>query len=158
MSDDLTGQILLEGEGSLGARLKLYRLEIGLTQEQMAAAMEVSVRAYQSYERNERAPSAEALAPLAKRDLNFNWLFTGLGEMRLSGGQASGPAEAEGLDAELLVNCMVALEDELEAHGLELSPEKRGRAVALIYQLYNQGGETRGRDSLIKQIVRAVSA
>lgn len=62
-------------------RLRTARDELGLTQAEMAARMGISLRAYQTYEANERQPRANDVAALADAGIDLNWLLTGLGRM-----------------------------------------------------------------------------
>ncbi len=51
--------------GFIGKRLKALRVENKYTVEEMAKLLDVSVRAYRSYEKSERDPSTMSLAILA---------------------------------------------------------------------------------------------
>lgn len=62
---------------AIGARLKKVRDDLGLTQKDMAARIGVSPRTWQSWERAEYYPTAEALQHLAIQGTDVNWVLTG---------------------------------------------------------------------------------
>jgi transcriptional regulator with XRE-family HTH domain len=65
--------------------LKKLREILGLTQEEMAQLLGVSLRAYQAYEKGSMEPKVGKLEMLAKKyRVNLNWLITGEGEMFLT--------------------------------------------------------------------------
>ena len=76
-------------------RLRTVRETMRWTQVEMAERMGVSLRAYQTYEGNERQPRATDVAPLAELGINLNWLLTGLGPMRNEQVLANGFGEAD---------------------------------------------------------------
>lgn len=57
-------------------RIKETREEIGLTQTQVAATLEISQSAYAKYERGTVEPNIEAIGKLADLyDVSIDWLF-----------------------------------------------------------------------------------
>ncbi|AEA33660.1 helix-turn-helix domain-containing protein [Hippea maritima] len=74
--------------GSLGERLKAIRQAKGLSQKEMAEIMDVTLRAYQRYEKDEQKASYEKLARIVYelKDINSNWLLTGEGDMFIKNG------------------------------------------------------------------------
>ena len=70
-------------KSSLGERLKTIREQKSLSQKEMAKIMDVTLRAYQRYEKDEQKASYEKLVRIINelKDINPNWLLTGEGEM-----------------------------------------------------------------------------
>lgn len=65
-----------------GKKLKEIRKSLSATQEGMAELLNVSVRSYTSYERNENNPPYSMLVVLCKEfDVNLNWLIADVGSM-----------------------------------------------------------------------------
>lgn len=63
-------------------RLKEWRRQLGLTQQQFCDATGIPLRTLCGYEGGTRRPGEEALAAIAETGCNINWLLTGKGEMR----------------------------------------------------------------------------
>ena len=62
--------------------LQLIRKKLLLSQNDMAEKMDVSYRAYSSYERGERKPTYDFLQKLVEDfNVNLNFLIAGQGEM-----------------------------------------------------------------------------
>jgi len=62
---------------AIGQRLRKVRDDLGLTQTEMASRVSVSPRTWQSWERAEYYPTAEALRFLAEQGEDVNWVLTG---------------------------------------------------------------------------------
>lgn len=62
---------------AVGQRLRKVRDDLGLTQTEMASRVSVSLRTWQSWERGEYYPTAEALRFLAEQGVDVNWVLTG---------------------------------------------------------------------------------
>lgn len=75
---------------TLGARLRLERERLGLTQDAFASALECSKRALINYEKGARSPDADLLAAAASHGTDVQYVITG----RRSAGNLSGPAPA----------------------------------------------------------------
>lgn len=59
-----------------GKRLRLARVNKGLTQPQLASAVGVALRSYQFYEQGRRRPSYELLVKLAiELNVSIDWLL-----------------------------------------------------------------------------------
>lgn len=86
-----------ENTKTVGDRAKDVRKKAGLAQSEIAHALGISVRAWQTLERNEGLPSGETLMQFEKLGINAGWILTGLGPMRLD---EATPAAA--LDSHLL--------------------------------------------------------
>jgi len=62
---------------AIGQRLRKVRDDLGLTQTEMASRVSVSPRTWQSWERAEYYPTAEALRFLAEQGVDVHWVLTG---------------------------------------------------------------------------------
>lgn len=66
----------------IGTRIKKIRLELGYTQEQMAAFFGIRRAGYRRYEGGETTPGVQALKMLADRfNVSLEWLIRGEGSM-----------------------------------------------------------------------------
>lgn len=109
----------------------------------MAAVMGIAHRTYASYERDERVPDAEALAPLVDAGWNANWLLTGEGPERLGatfnkGLQPSGSVEA-GVSHTMNLDVLrmaIGLADQLLGR---TTPPDYAEIVSLIHDLVLEG-------------------
>ena len=64
-----------------GKNLKIIRTHLKATQEKMAEMMNIPLRTYVSYERNENNPPYSMLVTLCKNfNVNLNWFIAGIGE------------------------------------------------------------------------------
>jgi len=80
----------------IAENLKKLREILGLTQEEMAQLLGVSLRAYQAYEKGSMEPKVGKLEILAQKyKVNLNWLVTGEGEIFI-------PQSKENLSPELV--------------------------------------------------------
>lgn len=68
----------------IGARMKLARVSLGLTQEGLADAVGGSKRGIQDNEARNRVPGGEVIAGFIGLGINPVWLLTGEGAMLLS--------------------------------------------------------------------------
>jgi transcriptional regulator with XRE-family HTH domain len=64
---------------TIGQRLKWVRGS--RTQVEFAQELDISTPALQKYELNESVPGGLALAKLAEKEINVNWILTGKGSM-----------------------------------------------------------------------------
>ena len=66
----------------IGTRIKKIRLELGYTQEQMAAFFGIKRAGYRRYEGGETTPGVQAFEMLAERfNVSLEWLIRGEGSM-----------------------------------------------------------------------------
>jgi len=109
--------IFLDNE--FGSRLKSERLRLGMTQESFAAAGGVRRPTQYLYEQNERVPTVEYLAGIAKAGADFRFLITGE-RSALTGGK-------------------ICLTDEVLSRAFAMVDEHcrddRGRLIDLEYRL-----------------------
>ena len=79
----------------LGLRVKLWRRQVGASQDAFAKATGLPLQTLKGYELGHRQPGAEALTAIAGTGVNINWLLTGQGPMRaLQAGQPAPPPPA----------------------------------------------------------------
>ncbi|WP_417656163.1 XRE family transcriptional regulator [Pseudidiomarina aestuarii] len=69
--------------GSIGKRLKQARSSLGLNQTEFAELVDMSMRGYQSNERDISSPSAAVLRKFADLGISPLWLLNGTGKMHL---------------------------------------------------------------------------
>ncbi len=66
---------------TIGGRLKIVRG--GKTQKEFALELDISAPSLQKYELDESVPGGLALAKLAEKGINVNWILTGKGSMHI---------------------------------------------------------------------------
>lgn len=66
---------------TIGGRLKIVR--DGKTQKEFALELDISAPSLQKYELDESVPGGLALAKLAEKGINVNWILTGKGSMHI---------------------------------------------------------------------------
>ncbi|MRH93928.1 XRE family transcriptional regulator [Agrobacterium tumefaciens] len=81
----------------IGARAKLVRDENGLSQQEMADRLGMSLRGWQKIERGEGTPNGETLLSFERFEINPGWVLTGIGPKHL------GRPQEKGLVAETLI-------------------------------------------------------
>jgi transcriptional regulator with XRE-family HTH domain len=112
-------------------RLKDARNFYGMSQEDMAARLEVSYRTYQGYEQGASEPKAAVLERLVSLGFSGQWLLTGQGEMR---GESTAPAPASKVVDEDLNGLLIeAVAAAYAAAGIKAGPREWGRVAAEIY-------------------------
>lgn len=78
---------------AIGERRRKVRESLSLTQTEMASRVGVSPRTWQSWERAEYYPTAEALRFLAEQGTDVNWVLTGnMTHLALSTTQDAAPS------------------------------------------------------------------
>lgn len=115
----------------IGLRLREIRKLFELTQPVMAAAIEVSDRAYKYYEQEKRELPAIVAVRISKRfKINLEWLLTGQGKIVKSD------------DPALIEQCGLAVLEEDKERKTELSNEKLAKIMGFISKQAVQTGET----------------
>jgi len=112
----------------VGERIRLRRTERGLTQEQLAAALDVSYQQVQKYETGANRISAGRIYEIARKlDVEVGYFFDGLGD----GESATPPLEHGGRQrtAIELVRKFAQIED----------PEVRATIAGLVKTLVERG-------------------
>lgn len=117
----------LEDNAPIGERLATLRHRVRLSQVDFADRLGISPRAYQNYERGEREVPAVVLKLLfAVFGVDPLWVLTGPGD------------DPRGTDApaypDLIEAIVVAVESRLQRARRQLTPEKKGRLIKLLYQ------------------------
>jgi len=116
--------------GGLGARMAIARNELGLSQARLAAALGMSLRAYQGYELGKRSIPVEALVDMHRRfGVDLNWILLGADVVRQTH------------DLAALESFETALDRHLAETGTRLKSEKRGAIVARWYRYFLDGKE-----------------
>ena len=115
---------------ALGARIAIARNELGMSQAKLAAALGISLRAYQSYELGKRSIPVEALVELHRQfQVDLNWILLGVEAVRLEH------------DLTAMEEFEVALDKYLSDSGTKLKSEKRGAIAARWYRSFLEGKE-----------------
>jgi len=73
----------------LAERIKIVRESLGMSQTAIAKAADSSLPSWQGYEAGKNVPGGKVLEALAHLGFNVNWILTGEGQMRFSGGVQS---------------------------------------------------------------------
>jgi transcriptional regulator with XRE-family HTH domain len=94
-----------------GKKLKKIRNSLSLTQEKMAELLNVGLRTYVSYERDENKPPYSMLVTLCtQHKINLNWFIADVGDMLLD----------EDLDEELLNKVRAEVADIMKKYGVPI--------------------------------------
>lgn len=110
-------------------RVGKVREHFSLSQTEMAQRVDISLRAYQNYERGEREiPVALVRALYTEFRIDPVWLLTGLGQMILAEDQR------KLLDQELLDRVVEAVENFETDLEKALSVEHKSRLIGLLYE------------------------
>lgn len=117
----------------LGALLALFP-----SRAAAAKVAEKSVDQLKLYEKGATGVPFEVIARLAlDQGVSLDWLASGQGEMKSSDRTAS----SGGYNAQLMQDCVQAVEELLDEHGLELAPDKKGRLVVVLYEFSIASGQ-----------------
>ncbi len=135
--NDLSSDIKKYDDTTMKDRLKSIRELLNKTQSQMASLIDISPRAWQSYEMGKSVPGGKVLLSLAGLGFNVNWILTGEGPMRID--------EHRRHTREDMVSG-VSLGDKgaLQSDNLGL-----GESVELLAKIYNSGDQV---------LIRAIAA
>lgn len=126
---------------SLERRLREARRRLGKTQKEMAAACGVGLSTWQNYEAGVNQPGPGVLARLTGMGISSDWLLTG--------------REPASLDEELLQDVIAGVEAVLTERRQRLAPEKKGRLVVVLYQMFREmdrGSATQEHDLIAKMV------
>ena len=74
---------VLNEDQTVGARLRVVRKKLGLSQEEMAQRLSMSTRGWQKIERDEALPNGETLLRFKSLNINPGWILSGLGPTRI---------------------------------------------------------------------------
>lgn len=108
----------------------------------MALLMGIAHRTYASYERSERLPDADALAPLVREGWNANWLLTGEGPERLeasSAAESPAPYASQSVRPSDLTIALEMADEKLARDQLWLPKAQYAELVVLILERLHQG-------------------
>lgn len=121
---------------NLAVRLKQARERLGLTQAEAANKSGTPLVSLKRYEASKVIPGGEALIDLAKLGINLHWLLTGEGSML----PQDPPKEAPPVDMDRLAGVIRELEGALTRHHRLLDPDRKARAVTVLYDFYSKAG------------------
>ncbi|MBP1852721.1 helix-turn-helix domain-containing protein [Rhizobium halophytocola] len=122
----------MSDETTIGARAKEIRQEARLSQQEMADAIGLSLRAWQKIERNEGVPSGETLLQFKKVGVNPGWVLTG------SGPRSASAAGEDNAFAQVDPVLLQRLGDTVQAVFVECKQTPPQRAITFeAGQLYN---------------------
>lgn len=102
----------------IGARAKQVRDENGLSQQEMADRLGMSLRGWQKIERGEGTPNGETLLGFDKFGINPGWVLTGVGPKHL------GQPQQKGVEAEALILRAVEEMKSVAANASEMVRER----------------------------------
>ena len=115
-------------------RLKLVRLDLGMSQKDIALALGIGLKSWQLYENGSSIPGSKVLESLLlKLRVNINWLLSGLGKMYFKEGDVD-------YDRELLTQAITILESCLVKKGIKLDPAKRGKVAVKLFENLKRSG------------------
>lgn len=115
-------------------RIRIARLERGLTQEAVGTAVGVSRVSALNWENKNKKnlPERHRLPRLAEvLGVRLDWLMAGTGPM--SDAPEPAPIPGGAMDRALLYRVVVSLEAYLEEHELKMSPEDKGETLLAVY-------------------------
>lgn len=135
---------------SIGDRLKRWRAEKDLKQDEASSLLGIPFSTYQKYEMSISKPGADAIEAFVKAGINANWLLTGIGPMLVA--DYSTPAAASELTEPLVVLdlnrlklAIETIEEVLAKHRRGLRPAKKAEAIMLAYQIYEEEDKEKDR-------------
>ena len=121
---------------NLAHRLRRAREHLGLTQADAAYKTGIPLVSYKKYESSKATPGGDALTTLGRMEINLHWLLTGEGPMLLADLHKEPPP----LDMDRLVGVIREFEGALQRHRRLLDPERKARAIAVLYDYYTKAG------------------
>jgi transcriptional regulator with XRE-family HTH domain len=125
----------LSDDQTIGGRLRMLRKELGLSQQEIADRIGLSVGGWAKSELDKAVPSGDTLLRLKAIGYNPGWILTGFGAKRMETVQAQMEAIPSAIDAEL----MERLHDRVAAifHDVGQKPPAR-RIAREAANLYNE--------------------
>ncbi len=119
-------------------RLRAIRTYLGETQKTMSTRFGLGEATWQSYELGGRLPKPEVMRRLSALGFDANWILTGQGGMlREKRHRAAEVSQATApFDENLLERVIQGLEESMAKFDLELSPEKKGHAMVVLYKYF----------------------
>jgi transcriptional regulator with XRE-family HTH domain len=111
---------------AIGTRLVAVREERRLSQAEMAERLDLSLRAYQNYERGDREMPTAVLRSLhAEFGIDPMWVVVGTGSEQRD---SSGHAKLDVLEA-----VIIGVETHLQRTHKKLAPAKKARLIKVLY-------------------------
>lgn len=136
---------------NIGSRLNHLMSVKGVSNAKLAQLCKVSRQSVIHWRKPafKRLDSAMALIICDKFQISMRWLVLGEGEMTANA--------ALEINAERLSAALQLLENHIDDAGIRLPPEKKGRAVAIIYQLLTGAVDNTAEPAVIKNVLRLVA-
>lgn len=121
---------------SIGDRIKQWRGDKNLKQDQASSLLGIKFSTYQKYEMDISKPGADALESFANAGINVNWLLTGQGPMLLAdlAAKSQAPEPSSPVNYELLQSLIEMLERILKERRLVLEPARKAAAIQIMYE------------------------
>ncbi|ATG89100.1 helix-turn-helix domain-containing protein [Methylomonas koyamae] len=143
---------------TIGGRIKQWRAEKGLKQDEASSLLGIPYSTYQKYEINDKKPGAYALEAFANVGININWLLTGIGSMLLKENEtvSISTATPQPLDMELLQFCIEAVESELVKNDMALEPKAKADVIRLMY-LYCMLDANNKQSATVARVLKLVA-
>lgn len=136
-----------ESIGVIAGRLLALREDLGLSQQQFADALGISLRAAQNYERGVRKLPAETLIEIARRfQIDPLWIMDGPEERPRSLSQV-------GLDQGTLSKAIGIVLRAVEETNADVSSDQIANMVAATYKFYMHNSSGAGGEDLIASLV-----
>jgi transcriptional regulator with XRE-family HTH domain len=115
-------------------RLKAIRLNLAMSQREIAIRLGIGLKSWQQYEQGTSIPGGKVLvALLEKLNVNINWLLSGTGKMYFN--------EADiDYDRDLLSQAVSTLENCLAKKDLMLDSAKKGKVAVKLFENLKRSG------------------
>lgn len=114
---------------SVGERIRLERERLGQSQDEWATVASIHRNTQAKYERGESAPDANYLAAIEEIGADISYIVTGEKSVYARA------AEELARECAIISNVVEDLEVSLERAGRTLSPQKKARAVSMLFRL-----------------------
>lgn len=121
-------------------RIKIARMALQLTQDQICAKSGIPLSTFGKYERGLMNPGTEAIEGLIRAGINANWLLTGEGPVLLADIPTSNEKPAL-LDVEVLMHVIEEIEKTLDKSKRVLSAQQKAVLIQLIYDYCVETGK-----------------
>lgn len=130
------GKDAKKSKSSIGERIIAIREAMKMTQKAFASFCGMPLPSLKDYEAGKRMPGGEALQHFIDAGINANWLLTGDGDMLLNDPRRDGTT----VDLRRLETAIRELDAALGRARRTLDPERKARAVGVLYEFQGQAG------------------
>ncbi len=119
------------------SRLKDRREDLKITQKDLGKLVGVSTNTIQSWEKDTHPKGADLIKLSDVLSCSIDWLLRGVDYCpKTQKEDKQQPGKEAQLQADLLRTIIRAIENELKQRDLELDPDKKAEAIALLYEMY----------------------